>query len=230
MKHQVVTRLPTVSVGHKTLSEWSALFRHFLEGIDLQFDSGHRLDHVERVVINALKLANEERGVIYEVLVPAAWLHDCVPISKHSKQRPQASRLSADRAQALLQELNYPTEYQEAIGHAIRAHSYSAEITPTTLEAKIVQDADRLDSLGAIGIARVFLVGGQLENSIYPPHEPFNPARELDERRYIVDHFFSKLLNLASSFHTDAGRREAERRTQYMRRYVDQLVDEVGGD
>lgn len=214
-------------IGQKSLSEWSAIFKQFLLVIDEQFDPGHRIDHVERVVTNALALARQESEAICEVIVPAAWLHDCVPISKHSPQRAQASRLSADRAVVLLQQLNYPAKYYDAIAHAIKAHSYSAGITPETLEAQIVQDADRLDSLGAIGIARVFLVGGELGNTVYPPEEPFNPDREFNEKRYIVDHFYTKLLKLAPSFHTESGRQEAQRRTDYMAGYLRELAGEV---
>jgi uncharacterized protein len=162
------------------------------------------------------------------VILPATWLHDCVAISKRSPQRAQASRLSADRALVLLQEHNYPAQYYDAIAHAIQAHSYSANIAPETIEAKIVQDADRLDSLGAVGIARLFLVGGACENAIYHPGEPFNQDREMDDKTYIVDHFFTKLLKLAPTFNTEAGRREAEKRTQYMRDYLGQMAVEIG--
>lgn len=220
--------LQTKTIGSHTLQEWSDTFREFLLTINDQFDPGHRIDHVERVVNNALVLANQEEGVSYEVVLPAIWLHDCVPVSKHSEKRPQASRISAERAAEILAERGYPLDNLPAIQHAISAHSYSAGITPESIEAKIVQDADRLDSLGAVGIARVCLIGGQFNNAIYHPVTPFCRGREPEEKSYIVDHFFTKLLKLAPSFHTESGRQEAQRRTAFMREYIQQLGGEIG--
>jgi uncharacterized protein len=215
-------------VGAKTLSEWVSEFESFLLSIDEQYDPGHRIDHVRRAVNNALELASKEVDVNDEIVLPAIWLHDCVPISKRSKKRAMASQISADRAIAYLQAKGYPTEHLDAVHHAISAHSFSAGITPTTLEAKVVQDADRLDSLGAVGIARVFMLGGQFNNAIYHPEEPFSQGRELDEKNYVADHFFTKLLKLAPSFHTESGRQEAEKRTQYMKAFIQQLGGEIG--
>jgi len=113
------------------------------------------------------------------------------------------------------------------VRHAIEAHSYSAGIAPRTPEAKVVQDADRLDALGAIGLARCIAVGSALGRPVYEPEDPFCRTREPDDRGASVDHFYTKLLNLAGTMQTAAGRREAERRTAFLRAFLAQLETEI---
>ncbi len=159
--------------------------------------------------------------------MPAAWLHDCVHIPVTSPDRPRASLLAGDAAVALLREIGYPAGLRDAIHHAIAAHSFSARITPLTTEARVVQDADRLDALGAVGIARCLMLGGQLGRVLYDVEDPFAERREPNDRASSIDHFYTKLLTLAGTMQTDAGRREAVRRTDYMRGYLDQLRSEI---
>ena len=127
-------------------------------------DSAHDINHILRVVKVAKQIAKEEHAVL-EVVVPAAWLHDCVSLAKNHPDRAKASTLAGDKAIIFLKSIGYPKSFFDAIHHAISAHSYSADIAPTTLEAKIVQDADRLDALGAIGVARCMQVSGALNRS-----------------------------------------------------------------
>ncbi len=109
----------------------------------------------------------------------------------------------------------------------IRSHSFSAGFEATTLEAKILADADRLDALGAIGIARTFAVGGQLGRALCHPGDPLATSREPDDAVYGVDHFYCKLLKLKDMFYTSEGRRVAEARDAFMRHYLEVLADEV---
>lgn len=192
-------------------------------------DPAHDLAHVRRVVANARRLAESERADM-AVVLPAAWLHDCVVLPKDSARRAEASRLAAERAGAFLRETGYPADLVPAIEHAITAHSFSANIPPQTLEAKVVQDADRLDALGAIGIARTLLLGGVMGKPLYDLSEPLPQTRTPDDRENVVDHFYVKLLKLAERMHTVAGRREGERRTRLMRVYLSELEREVTGD
>ncbi len=190
-------------------------------------DSGHDMAHIRRVVTAAKKIGKEERADA-EVVVPAAWLHDCVIISKDDPRRKEASKLAAERAKELLAEEGYSGKKLYEIGHAIEAHSFSAGIPPETIEAKVVQDADRLDAIGAIGIARCYAIGGQMGASIHHPEEPFPQNRPPDDRKWITDHFFTKLLKLENQFQTEAGRREAKQRTKFMQQFLDQLKAETG--
>ena len=189
-------------------------------------DSAHDLCHIQRVVTNAKRIGKAENANL-EVVIPAAWLHDCVVIPKSSPDRPRASLLSADRAIELLSELNYPPEHHDAIHHAIKAHSYSAGHPCETLEAKVVQDADRLDALGAIGLTRCLMVGEQLSLNLYSPDDPFCEQREPDDQRFIVDHFYRKLLDLPGTMQTSAGKMEATNRVKYLQDFLDQLRVEI---
>jgi uncharacterized protein len=204
---------------------WESKFEGFVQA-QMVDDAAHDLHHVRRVVRNALWLAKEE-GAQLEVAVPAAWLHDCVGVPKNSPQRPYASQLAAETAVTFLQQQNYPAVYLEAIAHAIAAHSFSAGIPPQTIEAKVVQDADRLEAIGAIGIARCFAVGGMLARPLYHTPDPFCQTRPPDDSLASVDHFYTKLLKLADTMQTTAGREEAYGRTQFMLNFLAQLKREM---
>lgn len=189
-------------------------------------DAAHGHDHVRRVLKNALQLAAPE-GADERVVLPAACLHDCISPPKDSPLRSRGSRLAADAAAAFLQSVDYPVELLPQVRHAIAAHSYSAGIPVLTVEAAVVQDADRLDSLGAIGIARCLLVGGRLDRELLAADDPFCERREPDDGRYTIDHFYAKLFKLPETMRTAAGRDEARRRADRMRRYLDDLRAEV---
>ena len=190
-------------------------------------DPAHDMSHVLRVVQNTLRLTEAENGDL-AVTLPAAWLHDCNSVAKDSPQRTQASKLAAEEAVRFLETLHYPPMLLPEIYHAIEAHSFSANIATASLEARIVQDADRLEALGAIGIARCFLTGGSMGTPLYDPADPFADEREPDDRQFSVDHFYCKLLGLVDTMKTDAGRREAIRRTEYMQGFLEQLGGEIG--
>ena len=195
-------------------------------GGDPDADGAHGRDHLVRVLRNARDLGEAE-GADPQVTVPAACLHDCVAVPKDSPLRAQASRLAAERATGFLAQLPYSAHLLEAVHHAIEAHSYSAGIAPRTLEARVVQDADRLDSLGAIGIARCLQVGGRLGRPLCAGNDPFCDVREPDDGRYTLDHFYAKLLKLPATMQTAAGRAEAERRAAVMQGWLDQLRAEI---
>jgi len=189
-------------------------------------DAAHDLSHIKRVVKNTVYLTEIETVDAW-ITLPAACLHDCVAVAKDSALRAQGSRLAAEAARGFLQSIDYPARLLDDIAHAIEAHSYSAGIEPRTPEARVVQDADRLDSLGAIGIARCLLVGGRLDRPLCAPDDPFCDERPPDDGRYTIDHFYAKLLKLPSTMQTEAGRAEAERRAALMRRYLDDLRAEI---
>ncbi|MBP6806589.1 MAG: HD domain-containing protein, partial [Chloroflexi bacterium] len=149
-------------------------------------------------------------------------------VLKDSALRSQASRLAAETAVTFLRAQQYPPQYLEAIAHAIAAHSFSAGIAPQTIEAKVVQDADRLDALGAVGMARTFMVGGALQRPLYHPSDPFCAARPADDAISTLDHFYTKLFKLAGTMQTAAGRQEAQRRTAFMQAFLTQLAGEIG--
>ncbi|RTZ17812.1 HD domain-containing protein [Vibrio aquaticus] len=189
-------------------------------------DPAHDLSHVKRVVNTARELCQQENARL-AVVLPAAYLHDCFTFAKNHPDRAKSSTIAADKATAFLQSIGYPSEYIDDIHHAICAHSYSANITPTTLEAKIIQDADRLDALGAIGIARCLQVSAGFGASLYQVDDPFCTDRELDDKNYTVDHFYNKLFKLETMMNTESAKKEARKRTAYMEAFLQQLKQEI---
>jgi len=162
------------------------------------------------------------------VVLPAAWLHDCVAVAKNHPDRAKASTMAADKALSFLSSINYPEQYFAAIHHAIVAHSFSANIAVQSVEAQIVQDADRMDALGAIGVSRCMKVGGSIGRYLYHKDDPFCLHREPDDTKYTLDHFFIKLLHIAQSMNTPSAKDEAKRRTEYMLAFLEQLKSEIG--
>ena len=195
----------------------------------LPTDAAHDAGHVRRVVRTALALAEAE-GARREVVLPAAWLHDCVVVPKDSPERPRASRLSAAEAVRLLPAWGFGALPLDAIAHAIEAHSFSAGIAPRTIEAAVVQDADRLDALGAIGLARCLALGGAMGRPLMDADDPFAERRAPDDGRWSLDHLPAKLLRLEATMRTAAGRAEAAARTAWLHGFLAQLRHEVASD
>ncbi len=189
-------------------------------------DHAHDINHLMRVVKSAKSLATNEQAKL-EVVLPAAYLHDCFSFPKNHPDRRNSSKLAADKAIAFLSSINYPSFYFDDIHHAITAHSFSANINPETIEAQIVQDADRLDALGAIGISRCIQVGASLGIRFYNPEDAFCKHRQPDDRCYTIDHFYIKLLKLANKMNTQSAKREAESRIELMQAYLQQLQKEI---
>ena len=174
----------------------------------------------------AERLAHGE-GAAIDVVMPAAWLHDCVHVPVTSPDRPRASVMAGDAAVAFLRGIGFPASLHGAVHHAIAAHSFSARIAPESIEAKVVQDADRLDAIGAIGIARCLMLGGQLGRVLYDADDPFAERRAPSDAVSSIDHFYTKLLTLAGTMQTVSGRHEADRRTAFMVAYLQQLRSEI---
>jgi uncharacterized protein len=209
----------------KTLIDWERQLELKIAEIATAEDPAHDLLHFQRVVSTAKKICQLEKGLL-EVVVPAAWLHDMVIVPKSDPRRSQASRLSAKSAVEYLTSIGYPAEFYEAIAHAIEAHSFSANIPARSLEAKIVQDADRLDGLGAIGVARCFATAGVLKRPFYSSEDPFCTQRSPNDQAYTLDHFYQKLFKVAETLHTDSGKAEGAKRVQSMRIFLNDLARE----
>lgn len=209
------------------LGLWEYRFEEQVRGVFArQADAAHDICHIKRVVANAGRLARKE-GADLTVVMPAAWLHDYVIVPKDSPDRAKASLLAADAAIHYLKTVKYDAGKLAAIHHAIHAHSFSANIAPETLEAKVVQDADRLDALGAVGIARTLMLGGVLGKPLYDTAEPIPYRRVPNDRENAIDHFYVKLLRLEERMQTATGKEEAKRRTEFMRQYLKELQSEI---
>ena len=208
------------------LARWQQVFESWIVAAGAG-DAAHDPAHVRRVVANATWLGRTESAAA-EVVLPAAWLHDCVIVPKSSPERKQASRLAAAEAVRRLREAGYPAAFHARIAHAVEAHSFSAGIAPASLEAKIVQDADRLDAIGMIGVARCFYTAGRMGSALYDPEDPRAERRPLDDAAYALDHFRTKLLKLKDGFQTETGAAFAAERTRRIAEFVVLFETEIG--
>src|SRR5437764_2694233 len=152
-------------------------------------DPAHDFSHSQRVLANALRIAQTEGGD-RDVLTAAAYLHDIANVAKNHPESHLSSERSAERAEEIARELGFSAEAIVQLKDAVLCHSYSRGLTPQTLEGRIFQDADRLDAIGAIGIARTFTVGGALGRPMYDPEDPFLESdRSADDKNNTLDHF-----------------------------------------
>lgn len=192
----------------------------------LHGDSAHDLGHIIRVYKNAEALCKNEKADKTLVL-SAVLLHDLVSYPKSDKRSRLSSLHSSREAKKILSKYNYTKEEVKIICDAIRDHSYSINKTPSSIEGKILQDADRLDALGAIGIARVFAVSGAEKREFYNQNDPFCKSRVPDDKTWALDHFFKKLLRLESLMNTKSGKIEARRRTKILKEFLSDLQKEI---
>jgi uncharacterized protein len=205
---------------HETLA--TALIPHATEGDD----GSHDIAHILRVFRNAMRIHAAEGGD-GRVLAAAVLLHDCVVVEKNSPLRAQASRLAANKASQVLADLGWSETERAAVAHAVTAHSFSANVTPETLEAKILQDADRLDAIGMVGAARCFYIAGRMGSGLYDPTDPLAMNRPLDDKAFAIDHFETKLFKLADGFQTEAGRALSQERHARLKTVLDLFLDEI---
>jgi len=191
-------------------------------------DGAHDLHHLRRVWHNCERIgAACEPVPDWQVLSAAAFLHDLINIPKNTAERSRASTLSADAAVAALAQRGFPNAKLNAVWHAIQTHSFSAAIKPETLEACVLQDADRLDALGALGLARTFYVAGQLGSQLFDGDDLLAQHRSLDDKVFALDHFQTKLYTLLETMNTPAAKSLATARVDYMREFVTRLQDEM---
>lgn len=189
-------------------------------------EPAHDALHVARVMENARRIAVAENADV-DVCVTAALLHELFNYPKNHPESSRSGDVCAERATGLLGEYGYDPAFTERVAYCIRVHSFSRGILPETLEAKVLQDADRLDAIGAIGIARCFATSADMKRPFYAPDDPFCRAREPDDKQWGIDHFYRKLLRIGDGLHTATARAIAAERIAFMRAYLDQLEREI---
>ncbi|MBC8516261.1 MAG: HD domain-containing protein [Nitrosopumilus sp.] len=189
-------------------------------------DSAHDFEHIMRVYKNAQKLCKKEKAN-EKLVLSAALLHDVVSYPKSDKRSKNSSTESAQKSKSILKKYGFSNNEITIVSDAILDHSFSQNKIPETLEGKILQDADRLDALGAIGLARVFATGGSLKRPFYNIDDPFCTTRTPDDKTWTVDHFYQKLLKLESLMNTKSGKIEAKKRTIVLREFLKQLKQEI---
>jgi len=189
-------------------------------------DPTHDTGHALRVALGTIRLGGS--AVDAREAIAAALLHDAVNPPKDSPERALASERSAALAQATLPAHGFAPEAVTRIADAIRDHSWSRGAVPQTPLGCALQDSDRLEALGAIGLLRCVSTGVRMGGAWFDPDDPWAESRSLDDTRFSVDHFATKLLALPATLRTAAGRAEAEQRAAFLRAFLDQLAQELG--
>ena len=187
-------------------------------------DPAHDVAHVRRVARSARAIAQAEQANA-DVCVAAALLHELFSYPKNHPDSAHSGEVCAEHARHELFARKVDAQSTDEICYAIAVHPFSRGILPTTREAKILQDADRLDALGAIGIARCFATAGALGHEFYASDDPFCENRK--PSHYAVDHFYAKLLKLPSVLHTATARTLAAERIALMHTFLAQLGREI---
>lgn len=190
-----------------------------------QFDASHDFQHIERVYQNALAILHSEPTADEEVVKIAVLLHD-VSDKKYTD--------SKEKEEQLIAELSVSEGKKQHIRDCIAQVSFNGgnELEATSLEAKIVRDADRLDAIGAIGIARTFAYGGAKGRKLYDKEEEARTNMSESEYRQkntsSITHFYEKLLLLKDLMVTEKGKQMALERHQFMESFLKQLQNEIG--
>lgn len=213
------------------LQDWQSKFEAWLRDNHSGQDAAHDISHFRRVWKTSQKLS-PDASVDWLVVLTACYFHDLVSLPKNHPDRHRSSVLAAQETRRMLRRdfPDFPQHSIPAVCHAIEAHSFSAKIAPETIEAKIVQDADRLEALGAIGLARVFAVSGALGVALFDAEDPFARQRGLDDKQYALDHFQTKLLTLPMTMQTEQGRHLAQHNADFLLTYMAKLSGELKGE
>ena len=192
--------------------------RAYVSGFFAGDASGHDVWHTMRVHNLAVRLAREE-GAREDVVALAALLHDV----DDAKLSPDTAD-DLGNARAFMRQHKVASDDAQAVLSAIREVSFSknGSAAPSSSESACVRDADRLDAIGAIGVARAFAYGGSRGRAL---HDPTNA-----DATTTIQHFYDKLLLLESMMATDAGRRAAHRRDAYLRGFLDEFLAEWDGE
>lgn len=179
--------------------------------------AGHGVDHVLRVLKTAGLIQAEIGGDVF-IITLAAWLHDVGDAKFH-----QGVELSAQFTREILAGLDVPSEVVDQVAHIVDNISFrkGSQAAKLSLEGQIVQDADRLDALGAIGIVRTIEYGAAFG-------QPFYIQDNCEQRPTGVGHFYGKLFRLRELLNTEPARRIAEQRELFMRDFLKQYFDECG--
>lgn len=188
----------------------------------------HDWFHVQRVKTNAEELIANYSSADPTVVQLGVLLHDIGRAKEEEGVIEDHSEWGAEESEKLLREHGVSSETIEAVAHCIRAHRYSNETVPKMIEAKIVSDADNLDALGAVGLARCFAYGGQIGQPIHDPSLPPDVDNTGTGQTHF-NHLHKKLLDLPNRMYTDAGKELADMRTTFIQQFIQQFEREVSG-
>lgn len=190
-------------------------------------DPSHDFSHAIRVLKTAEKIAGIE-GASLDIIVPSALFHDVISYPKNHPKRLLSSSESADWTKNLLEkEFSYTGVLARKVYEAIEVCSFTKGIKPTSIEAKILQDADSLEATGAVSIMRTFSSGGIMKKKFYSQEDPFCDSRSPDDMKYSLDLFYTRLLVVSKRLHTKTAKKIAERRDKFLNKFIKELKAEL---
>jgi uncharacterized protein len=188
----------------------------------------HDFLHVARVTATAWRIGLAE-GADLDVVVPAALLHELFNYPKGHPRSHLSGEVCAEQAVDVLRQNDCPPHLIDLIRECVRIHAFSRGLVPETIEGRVLQDADRLDAIGAIGIARCFATCAEIGVPFYQAEDPFCGSREPDDKLWGLDHFYRKLLRIPDGLHTATARTIAANRIRVMETFLAQLEHEILG-
>ncbi len=210
------------------MENWKKEFIQWHQENPSHDDAAHDIYHFERVFLWSIKIANKLRDDVDPlILLAASYFHDLVNVPKDHHERHLASSLSAVMAEKILLQMGFPKKKISKVKHAIKAHSFSAKIYPKTIEAKIIQDADRLDAIGPIGILRTLYISGRLNRSLFDRNDPFATMRRLNDREYSLDHFNSKKTSYSQTLKTWPAMKFAQESSSTLHLFLEKIQPEI---
>ncbi|MFA5831745.1 MAG: HD domain-containing protein [Candidatus Paceibacterota bacterium] len=189
-------------------------------------DPSHDFSHIERVLYLAIDIGKKVNADL-DIVIPAALFHDIIVYKKDSRKSKNEANESADAAEKILRDIpEYPADKIEAVKTCIKQCSFSKGITPHLLEAKVLQDADRLEATGAISIMRTFASCGQMNRPFYDKKDPLCRKGAVHFRSG-VDLFYNRLLVVERAMHTKYAKKLAKRRTKFLEKFLSQFENEL---
>lgn len=215
------------SMGHFAMNE--IFFQELRKKVKPYFKEGgsHAFDHVERVYNLALRLA-EKNNIDLDVLKAAVLLHDIARVKEDNNEVECHAEEGAEMAKSILKEMNFPEDKIELVSYAIRVHRHSKGMKAETKEAEILQDADRLDALGAITVGRMFSTGGELNRPLYDPSIPLE-GKSVNSST--IHGFYRKIFKIKpEEFNTEEAKKIAKERYKFVEEFVDRFLKEWNGE
>jgi uncharacterized protein len=210
---------------------------------ELSNGGAHTLDHIQRVWRTAMLIASEEKDIDLDVLKTAVLLHDIARAKEDTDKTGKTDHalLGAEIAGEILKQMQYPEETIRKVQHCIQTHRFRSEREPVSIEAKILYDADKVDSMGAIGVARFYMIAGELREQLYSfvPVDQYTAenivggkanGRIKEISKHTPNLEFEKMKHIPQKLHTAKAREIAGERVKYMAEFFDRLRSEIVGD
>ena len=206
--------------------------------------SAHNMEHVMRVYNSCLHLAKDEVDIDLDILKTSALLHDIARVKEDQDNSGSIDHaiLGAEMAKKILRDFGYPEEKIEFVKHCITAHRFRSGNEPKTKEAKILFDADKLDVIGSIGIARSFIIAGQYGEKTYSNvpiddyikdnlvgGKPNGRIKEISKHAPNIE-FETKFKHIPDKLYTQKAKKIAKQRIEFMKQFFERLKREINGE